>query len=116
MWILSCPLTLLNGDDITEQIKYADVVVSETAEVNLNEIPTVIGEQVNEYLDDVKTDNKLEDVKTDIKLDDVKTDKKLNDVRENNQLPDVYLPNKILPDVKLGNETDPYNVNAIRLN
>lgn len=69
----------LSGDDIGAQTKYVEVVASKTAEVNLGEILTVIGEQVNKYLD-------------------------------------VYLPVKTVPDVKLGNEYDPFDVNAIRLN
>ncbi|MFS0576955.1 hypothetical protein AB1K83_15045 [Sporosarcina sp. 179-K 3D1 HS] len=107
---------ILSGDDINDQIKYTNVLVSKTAEVNFNDVPTVIGEQVDIYLGDIKTDKQLEDVKIDNKLPDVKTDKQLEDVREDNKLPDLYLPDKILPDVRLGNETDPYGEYAIKLN
>ncbi len=106
---------ILSGADIGVHTKSAVVVASQTAQVHFDGI-TVTGDQVDIYLEDIKTDNKLPDVKTDNKLPDVKTDNKLPDVKTDNQLPDVYLPDVLLPDVKLGNETDPYHVNAIRLN
>ncbi|ABX42121.1 hypothetical protein [Lachnoclostridium phytofermentans] len=107
---------ILSGNDIGQQTKYVDVVSSKTTDVNLGETLTVIGKQVNKYLDNIKTDITLADAKTDNKLEDVKVDNKLMDVREDNKLLDVYLPVKTVPDVKLGNETDPYDIYAVRLN
>lgn len=107
---------IISGDDIDEQIKHINVLASEIAEVNFNDIPTIIGEQVDIYLDNVENDNILEDIKNDNKLEDNKTDNKLEDFKEDNQLSNIYYPDIILPDVKLGNETDPYDENAIRLN
>ncbi|HSK68227.1 MAG TPA: hypothetical protein VLA21_03090 [Candidatus Limnocylindria bacterium] len=123
----------LNGADITQQVKSAAVVLWKTSEIVFDGIK-VIGGRVNVYLDpvktdyklpdvrtnyklpDVRTDNRLPDVKMDYKLPDVRTDCKLPDVKADNRLPDVYLDDLKLPDVRLGDETDPYGEWAIRLN
>ncbi len=105
----------LSGADIGTVTKTATVVALQTATVIFDGI-TITGEQVDIYLDGIYSDNQLEDVKTDNKLGDQFSDNKLEDQFSDNKLDDVYLEDNILPDVKLGNETDPYNEHAIRLN
>ena len=81
-------------------------VAEQTETVNFNDLPKVIGDIEIINLEAEYSDNKLADQFADNKLEDQFADNKLEDQFADNKLPDMYL----------GNETDPYDPNAIRLN